>query len=198
MLLRDRFYLSLTEIERKEMYDLWIKVHKYHTRDVMRLRTFRKLREIEYDRLPIFMYNAVIQPEDKLYETDVVYEDRYHKYIKDFGKEDDFALVCDDDGRVSGIIWTRLFKESDKSFGFVDEETPELTLSVLAGYNEQSIGKELLELLFNELKIRGYKQVSVSIGEDNEIFDVYTLVGFEEVECKNCGDDKRVTLLKKL
>lgn len=164
----------------------------------MRLRTFRKLREIEYDRLPIFLYNAVIQPEDELFETDVVYEDRYHKYIKDYGREGDYALACDDDGRVTGIIWIRMFKEEDESFGFVDEETPELTLSVLAGYNEQAIGKELLELLFNELKIKGVEQVSVSIGEDNEIFDVYTLVGFEEVECKNCGDDKRVTLLKKL
>ena len=164
----------------------------------MRLRTFRKLREIEYDRLPIFMYNAVIQPEDDLLETDVVYEERYHKYIKDFGEENDFALVCDDDGRVSGIIWTRMFKEEDKSFGFVDETTPELTLSVLAGYNEQAIGKELLELLFNELKIRDYKQVSVSIGEDNDIFDVYTLVGFEEVERTDCGVNKRVKMVKQL
>ena len=164
----------------------------------MRLRTFRKLRESEYDRLPIFLYNAVIHPEGKLLETNVVYEEEYHKYIKDFGREGDFALVCDDDGRASGIIWNRMFKEEDKSFGFIDEETPELTLSVLAGYNEQTIGKELLELLFNELKIRGVKQVSVSIAEDHEIFDVYTLVGFEEIKCIDCGENKRVTLLKKL
>ncbi len=164
----------------------------------MRLRTFRKLREIEYDRMPNFLYNAVIHPENDLLETDVVYEEEYHKYIKDFGKENDFALVCDDDGRVSGMIWTRLFKESDNSFGFIDEETPELTLSVLAGYNEQAIGKELLELLFNELKIRGVKQVSVSICENHDIYDVYTLVGFEKVESKKCGEHNRDTLLKTL
>lgn len=164
----------------------------------MRLRTFRQLREVEHDRLPIFMYNAVIHPEDKLLETDVVYEEHYHKYIKDFGREGDFALVCEDDGRVSGIIWVRLFKEEDKSFGFVDENTPELTLSVLAGYNEQAIGKELIELLMNELKIRGVKQVSTSICENHEIFDVYTLVGFKEVERKNCGNDKRVTLVREI
>lgn len=164
----------------------------------MRLRTFRKLREIEYDRLPIFMYNAVIQPDDELLSTDVVYEDQYHKYIKDFGREGDFALACDDDGRVSGIVWTRLFKEEDESFGFVDEETPELTLSVLAGYNEQAIGKELLELLFNELKIRGYEKVSVSIAEDNDIFDVYELVGFKVDEYAKPRLDKRVKLIKEL
>lgn len=164
----------------------------------MRLRKFRVLQDFEYDRLPIFMYNAVIHPEDDLLDTDVVYEKQYHKYIKDFGREGDFALVCDDDGRVSGIIWTRLFKEEDDSFGYMDDETPELTLSVLAGYNEQAIGKELLELLFNELKIRGYKQVSVSIAKDNEIYDVYELVGFKEYEFAKPRLDKRVKMLKKL
>lgn len=163
----------------------------------MRLRKFRVLQEFEYDRLPIFMYNAVIHPEDDLLDTDVVYNEQYHKYIKDFGREGDFALVCDD-GRVSGIIWTRLFKKEDESFGYIDDETPELTLSVLAGYNEQAIGKELLELLFNELKIRGYKQVSVSIAKDNDIFDVYELVGFEEYEFAKPRLDKRVKMLKKL
>lgn len=164
----------------------------------MRLRTFRQLKKGESDRLPIFMYNAVIHPEDKLLETEVIYEEHYHKYIKDYGRDGDFALVCEDEGRVSGIIWVRLFKEEDDSFGFVDEETPELTLSVLAGYNQQAIGKELIQLLINELKIRGVKQVSTSICENHEIFDVYTLVGFKEVERKKCGDDNRVTLLKEI
>ena len=164
----------------------------------MRLRKFRKLRENEYDMLPNFMYNAVIHPEDDLLETDVVYEKQYYKYIKDFGKEGDFALVWDDDWRVSGIIWTRMFKEEDESFVYMDDETPELTLSVLAGYNEQAIGKELLELLFNELKIRGVKQVSVSIAHDNEIFDVYELVGFKEYEYAKPRIDKRVKMLKTL
>lgn len=164
----------------------------------MRLRKFRKLREVEYDLLPIFMYNAVIHPEDELLSTDVVYEKQYYKYIEDFGKEGDFALVCEDDGRVSGIIWIRTFKKTDESFAYIDDQTPELTLSVLAGYNEQAIGKELLELLFNELKIRGYKQVSVSIAEDNEIFDVYELVGFTEYEYAKPRLDKRIKMVKKL
>lgn len=162
----------------------------------MRLRVLRKLENYEYDVLPIFMYNAIPQnDEDELLDIDVVKDDTYTKYIKDFGKQDDYALVWEIDGLIAGLAWVRMFEEKDNSFGYVCPQTPELTLSVLAGYNEQAIGQELLELISNELKLKGYENVSVSVGTDNEILDIYEKVGFEE---KAQQEDDRVLLVKKL
>ncbi len=161
----------------------------------MRLRVLRKLEDYEYDVLPIFMYNAIPQDDDDLLDIDVIKEETYKKYIKDFGKDDDHALVWEIDGLIAGLAWVRMFEEADKSFGYVCPDTPELTLSVLAGYNEQAIGQELLELISNELKLKGYKNLSVSIDRQNEIFDIYEKVGFEE---KTKQDDDRVLLVKNL
>ena len=161
----------------------------------MRLRVLRKLEDYEYDVLPIFMYNAIPQDDDDLLDIDVIKEETYKKYIKDFGKDDDYALVWEIDGLIAGLAWVRMFEEADKSFGYVCPDTPELTLSVLAGYNEQAIGQELLELISNELKLKGYKNLSVSIDRQNEIFDIYEKVGFEE---KTKQDDDRVLLVKNL
>lgn len=162
----------------------------------MRLRVLRRLEDYEYDVLPIFMYNAIPQEdEDELLDIDVVKSDTYTKYIKDFGKEDDYALVWEIDGLIAGLAWVRLFNEADKSFGFVCPKTPELTLSVLAGYNEQAIGHELLELISNELKLKGYDNLSVSISGNDEIYEVYEKVGFVE---KQKQEDNRVLLVKQL
>lgn len=162
----------------------------------MRLRVLRRLEDYEYDVLPIFMYNAIPQDnEDELLDIDVVKSDCYTKYIKDFGKDDDLALVWEIDGLIAGLAWVRMFEETDKSFGYVCPETPELTLSVLAGYNEQAIGHELLELISNELKLKGYDNLSVSISSNDEIFDVYEKVGFVE---KSKQEDNRVLLVKQL
>lgn len=162
----------------------------------MRLRILRRLEDYEYDVLPIFMYNAIPQDdEDELLDIDVVKSDTYTKYIKDFGKEDDYALVWEIDGLIAGLAWVRMFEEADHSFGFVCPETPELTLSVLAGYNEQAIGQELLELISNELKLKGYDNLSVSVSNDNEILDVYEKVGFIE---KQKQEDDRILLVKQL
>lgn len=163
----------------------------------MRLRKIRRLEAYEYDVLPTFLYNSIYQSEDAdLLELSVIEEDRYSKYIKDFGKETDYAIVWELDGRIAGIAWTRLFQKCDESLGFLDEQIPELTLSVLAGYDEQLIGPELIEIIFNESKLQGFTEISVALDKDNDLTDMYTKLGFGEP--KTCKDGQHVLYTKHL
>ena len=163
----------------------------------MRLGKLRKLESYDYHSLPIFLYNSIFQKEDEeMLDVSIINEEKYQKYIKDFPQENDFALARELNGRLSAIIWSRLFKKEDESFGFVDEETPEITLPVLAGYDEFQIGKEILEILCNELKILGYFQVSTSIDNDNPIVDMFVSLGFKEYSSDE--ENSRKTYIKEL
>ena len=162
----------------------------------MKLRVLRTLAEYEYDILPIFLYNAIPQDDkEDLLDISVIREERFNKYIDKFGKEDDYALVWEKDGQIAGLAWTRLFDESNKGFGYVSDDTLELTVSILPGYNVQKISAELIEVISNELRIRDYKRVSVSVSENDELLDVYKKYDFIEKEKQ---EDNRVLLVKEL
>lgn len=162
----------------------------------MRLRVLRTLAEYEYDILPIFLYNAIPQDnEEDLLDISVIREERFQKYIEKFGKEDDYAIVWEKDGQIAGLAWTRLFDEANKGFAYISDDVPELTVSILPGYNVQKISAELIEVISNELRIKGYDKVSVSVSENDEMLDVYTKYDFVEKEKQ---DDNRVLLVKEL
>lgn len=163
----------------------------------MRLRKVRQLESYEYDILPLFLYNSIFQSDDEeMLEYSVIKDQSYAKYINDFGKDTDFAVAWELDGRIAGIAWVRLFDEADESFGYVDEITPELTLSVLAGYDDQLIGPELISIVFNELRLQGAQKVSVSLDINDCYTSMYEKLGFEQLRVN--VDNTRVLFIKNL
>ncbi len=163
----------------------------------MRLRKVRQLESYEYDILPLFLYNSIFQSDDEeMLEYSVIKDQSYAKYINDFGKDTDFAVAWELDGRIAGIAWVRLFDEADESFGYVDEITPELTLSVLAGYDDQLIGPELISIVFNELRLQGAQKVSVGLDIIDCYTSMYEKLGFEQLRVN--ADNTRVLFIKNL
>jgi len=62
------------------------------------------------------------------------------------------------DGKPIGSLTARLFSEDNKSFGYVNAETPEIVMAVLPEYRGRGIGtklmKTILEELRNQMKVR--------------------------------------------
>lgn len=77
-----------------------------------------------------------------------------------------------------GAAWLRLFKSSNKGFGYVNDETPELTIAVLPDYRSQGIGSQLLTQLFETAQLC-YSAVSLSVSPDNPALRLYRRFGFE-------------------
>jgi hypothetical protein len=62
-------------------------------------------------------------------------------YIDGWPKPSDYGTVAlKEHGETLGAVWCRLFDSVDPGFGFVDEDTPEVGMGVLAGHRGIGIG----------------------------------------------------------
>ncbi len=66
-------------------------------------------------------------------------------------------------------------------YGFVDEETPELSIAVVPSRRGKGIGDELLDALLEQARADGFTQVSLSVEPDNPALRLYERHGFEKV-----------------
>jgi len=139
------------------------------------LKIRRILRE-EYSVLEDFLYNAIFLPPDaEPLPREIIFEPEIFVYIKDFGCKDDCCVVAEMDGVIIGAAWTRIIP----AYGHIDNKTPELAISILPNFRGQGIGSEIMKMLFELLRERGYQQTSLSVQKDNPAVRFYERLGYE-------------------
>jgi len=111
----------------------------------------------------------------------IIEEPNLAKYIADWGRRDDIALVAEQDGQLIGAVWCRLLKAAEKGYGYIDDQTPELSLAINADFRNQGLGTKLMEAAFIALVEKGFSQVSLSVDKDNKAVFLYKRLGFETV-----------------
>jgi len=136
----------------------------------------RVMRESDYECLPEFLYQAIYIPEGKEWPPrSIINEPEIFVYIKDFGiQPGDLGVVAQQNGQVIGAAWTRIIP----AYGHVDNETPELAISILPGFRNYGIGSKLMKKLFKVLRDNGYRQTSLSVQKDNPAVRFYTRLGY--------------------
>jgi GNAT superfamily N-acetyltransferase len=113
------------------------------------------------------------------------------RYVNNFGRPGDAGLVAWERGPV-GAAWYRTFTAVEPGFGFVDEQTPELTIAVVPGRRGSGLGGQLLDALLERAREEGHTAISLSAEAENT--KLYARHGFEAVEQK----DGTVTMRKQL
>ena len=138
----------------------------------------RELKKCEIKLLDTFLYEAIFIPEGVPEPSrDIINHPDLQIYISDFGKKDDICYVAEVEGKVVGVIWTRIIND----YGHIDDETPSLSISLLKEYRNLGIGTKLMKQIILALKEKGYKQVSLSVQKVNNAVRMYKKVGFEIV-----------------
>ena len=142
--------------------------------------TIREITEEEYSILENFLYEAVFVPEGmSAPPKSIINRPELQAYIADFGtKKDDIGLVTEVNGKVVGAVWVRIMND----YGHIDDDTPSFAISLYKEYRGFGIGTVLMREMLRVLKIRGYKQASLSVQKENYAAKMYLKTGFEIVD----------------
>jgi ribosomal protein S18 acetylase RimI-like enzyme len=116
------------------------------------------------------------------------------RYVENWGRPGDLALIALETGHAVGAAWLRRFPASAPGYGFVDEQTPELTIAVVPSRRRHGVGRELLDALLERAKAEGYQAISLSVEKGSPAVSFYERNGFE-----NLGErDGALTMVKRL
>ena len=116
------------------------------------------------------------------------------RYVLNWGRPGDDGLVALDDANAVGAAWYRLFSREEAGFGFVDEQTPELTIAVVPSRRGKGFGHELMTGLLERAARAGYDALSLSVAKTSPAVSLYERYGFRTVG----ESDDALTMVAKL
>jgi ribosomal protein S18 acetylase RimI-like enzyme len=101
--------------------------------------------------------------------------------VEGWGRRGDAALIAIEGFQPVAAAWYRLFRPSEPGYGFVDEQTPELTIAVVPSRRGRGHGDELLSALIEHARREGFDAISLSVEPDNPALNLYERHGFAKV-----------------
>jgi len=101
------------------------------------------------------------------------------RYVDNWGRQGDVGVIAHETGNRVGAAWFRLFSAAEPGYGFVDEQTPELSISVVPSRRRHGVGQELLDALLEKARAEGHAAVSLSVEKDSPAVAFYERNGFE-------------------
>jgi len=136
----------------------------------------REITETEYTLLEDFICTAIyIPPDEEPPPKEVIFDPEIYIYVDGFGnKPGDCGVVAEQDGKIIGAAWTRIIP----AYGHIDNNTPELAISVLPEFRGQGIGNLMMTKLFELLCEHGYKRTSLSVQKNNPAVRFYQRLGY--------------------
>jgi ribosomal protein S18 acetylase RimI-like enzyme len=105
----------------------------------------------------------------------------FYTLLAAWGRIGDLALLADVGGAGAGAAWFRLWTPAVHSYGFVDQQTPELGLAVARPFRGQGIGRQLLRSLVEYARQHAYPGLSLSVAPGNRARGLYESEGFRKV-----------------
>lgn len=139
----------------------------------------REIRESEYSVLPDFLYEAIFIPKGtEKPSKSIIEQPELQMYVADFGKEDDWCLVAETKEKIVGAVWVRIMDD----YGYIDDETPSLAISLYEEYRHLGLGMALMKEMLQFLRDKGYKQTSLSVQKANYAANKYRKIGFEVIK----------------
>lgn len=116
------------------------------------------------------------------------------RYVDRWGRPGDTAVVGLEGATPVGAAWFRFYRADEPGFGFIDEQTPELSIAVVPSRRHHGYGSTLLKELLTRAREAGCRSISLSVDRDNPAIGLYRRFGFEEV----ASSDNNVTMRAEL
>lgn len=134
--------------------------------------------------------------ETRVTASDITGDAHLARYLVDWPRPTDVGTVAvGDAGAPLGAAWARLFTPDAPGYGFVAPDVPELGMAVLAGARGRGVGHALLDACVGQVRDRGWRAVSLSVEDGNDVArNLYERAGFEVVGREGGSDTMLLSL----
>jgi ribosomal protein S18 acetylase RimI-like enzyme len=142
------------------------------------------------------LYQAIFIPEGAApLPREIIHSPEIALYVRNWGQPDDLGLLAADTctEQPMGAVWLRRFTVDNKGYGYIDDQTPELSIALLPAYRGKGIGTALLSALLVRAQTI-YRAVCLSVSVDNPAARLYQRLGFKIV----CRDHNSLIMRKSL
>lgn len=145
----------------------------------------RKWKKSDFQFLKEMLFYAVYWNEEnttkqleKLFDKPEI-----EKLLHRFGdREGDYSLIAEENGIPLGAVWYRYWTDNNHSYGYVNKNTPEIGIGVKSEYRGNGIGKKLMNEIIKNAKLKGIKQISLSVAPENFARHMYENIEFIYLE----------------
>jgi len=145
--------------------------------------TYRAITSTDFSFLKEMLYETIYVPEgEDPYPISILELPEISKYISNWGRQGDFGFIASINNSPVGAAWARLFNEQNKGYGFVNAETPELSIAIKQSYRSKGIGNQLMKQMIALAKEKGYKQLSLSVDKRSRAVLLYKKLNFEIID----------------
>lgn len=129
------------------------------------------------------LYQAIYVPEGQTPPPkEIINEPHIKQSLAEWGRRGDLALIAmDTSNQPVGAVWIRLFNDVNKTYGYIDHETPILGIALHPHVRGKGIGTLLMEEILTEAKELGYKKMSLSVDPSNPALRLYERYGFKKI-----------------
>jgi [ribosomal protein S18]-alanine N-acetyltransferase len=129
------------------------------------------------------LYQAIYVPEGQTPPPkEIMNEPHIKQSLAGWGRRGDLALISMDNSyEPVGAVWIRLFDNANKTYGYVDQETPILGIALHPHVRGKGIGTLLMKEVLKEAKELGYKKMSLSVDPSNPALRLYERYGFKKI-----------------
>ena len=146
--------------------------------------TIRPISQNDISFLWEMLYESLfVRDGQEVFSKEIINEPFLLKYVEGWGRQGDFGFIAiSNEAQPIGSITARFYNESNKGFGYVDEDAPEIGMALLKEYRGRGIGTALLDELFKEATRKNISRISLSVDPINkDAVKLYQRFGFEEV-----------------
>jgi ribosomal protein S18 acetylase RimI-like enzyme len=110
--------------------------------------------------------------------AEILRQPEFAHYVVGWPRPGDCGVVAQLAGEPVGAAWFRFLPSSDRGYGYVADDVPEITIGVREGRRGVGIGSALMRRLVERARSANVGVVSLSVEEDNPAMRLYERVGF--------------------
>lgn len=144
---------------------------------------FRTLTASDEPFLWEMLYQALyLPPGQPPFPREILQKPEIACYVQGWGQPHDRGFAALVEGAPVGAAWLRLLTAERPGYGYVDDDTPELSIAVLPKFRGRGIGSQLMTCLLELAQQTHYPAVCLSVSPGNPALRLYQRLGFAKVD----------------